>query len=502
MRPHRILKTSKTENFEKTSISNDQTFEETTITLTEEEDELTTTTERTEQIQTTTEIEDFEITTTIDLEGNDFSTTQITQVETTTYPSKVIEDVSFGRTTIRNDKITEEENDITTMESLDAIDEMDTTTMTNLAENEVDEDLTTNTEERDTQARIVDDSIDAKTSPITEQIQTTTEIEDKKLTSKIDSEENGFSTTQISEVETTTYPSEMIEGEIFETSSIKNEQTYEEPTTENNFAPTDSIAITNEEIETTTTLAAQEFENELTMTTEGKEIQALITDTSITLTYTEQIQTSTEIEDNKVTTQIDDIETTTYPLTLKEDEIFESTSTTNDQTYQETKTNLLEQAFTTTESIAVTSDDDRIIYPDCDALDQFECGVGKCVPHEMVCDGIFDCENGLDEAECNHDFEEETFQNSFTPKKEATIQNLNDVNTDDKVIDEKPSPRNPKSALPIITLHSQVLPHLETADPDINGFSIELEVPLKENVPEVPIAELLFNSLKLRDEEV
>ena len=47
-----------------------------------------------------------------------------------------------------------------------------------------------------------------------------------------------------------------------------------------------------------------------------------------------------------------------------------------------------------------------------------------------------------------------------------------------------------------------MLPHLETADPDINGFSIELEVPLKENVPEIPIAELLFNSLKLKAEEV
>jgi len=281
-------------------------------------------------------------------------------------------------------------------------------------------------------------------------------------------------------------------------------------------------------------------------------------------------------------------------LTTQEAEIFEKTSST------------------------ISRNDDIIILPDCDALDQFECGVGKCVPHEKVCDGILDCENGLDEAECKLDFEEETlidtfesindeeeikteisfeteeleasetpnafneivdgseapakksikmpeeskaksendinpsqddfldfgglgfrselnlgpeyddhesemtnlfdsfdetidqdemvnklndeeetFEDSFTPKKEATIQNSND-----KVNDEKPSPRNPKSALPIITLHSQMLPHLETADPDINGFSIELEVPLKENVPEISIAELLFNSLNLKAEEV
>jgi len=31
---------------------------------------------------------------------------------------------------------------------------------------------------------------------------------------------------------------------------------------------------------------------------------------------------------------------------------------------------------------------------------------------------------------------------------------------------------------------------------------VELEVPLKENVPEISIAELLFNSLKLKAEEV
>ena len=38
--------------------------------------------------------------------------------------------------------------------------------------------------------------------------------------------------------------------------------------------------------------------------------------------------------------------------------------------------------------------------PDCDALDQFECEVGKCVPHENVCDGNVDCQNGRDEESC------------------------------------------------------------------------------------------------------
>merc|ERR1719346_364246 len=172
---------------------------------------------------------------------------------------------------------------------------------------------------------------------------------------------------------------------------------------------TESIAVTSEvDVDIKTTLATNEFEYELTTTTEGGDIQDQIANEIISTTITEQIQTTIELEDNKLpnaidfTTQIPEVETTT--LTTQEAEIFEKTSST------------------------ISRNDDIIILPDCDALDQFECGVGKCVPHEKVCDGILDCENGLDEAECNHDFEEETFQNSFTPKKEATIQNQNDVN--------------------------------------------------------------------------
>ena len=52
--------------------------------------------------------------------------------------------------------------------------------------------------------------------------------------------------------------------------------------------------------------------------------------------------------------------------------------------------------------------------PDCDALDQFECEIGRCVPHENVCDGMVDCQNGQDEADCgDNDSEENDFEDEF-----------------------------------------------------------------------------------------